>query len=199
MITYGFELELFITKKTGEPVLVPSPIPYDECGWLAEVRSEPHADIDKAIALFQVEIERVRSMIAKADLCAVQVPSMEIPRKLKVSAARLYSKGQIHYRNLYGHETHKNSTKFQTASIHVSVMNQREHYIDGKLSHKYPAFVDHAALIVGMDHAFKQEIAKAKRNPGFYEVKADGRIEYRSLPNDVSLAKLADVLKGIKL
>lgn len=71
---YGFELEFFCEKvdptwdgtlKEGMtdspmvPCLVPAGLPYDECGWLVEVRSEPHADLRCAIALLQAEVEKV--------------------------------------------------------------------------------------------------------------------------------------------
>jgi hypothetical protein len=42
---------------------------------------------------------------------------------------------------------------------------------------------------------FAKEIAGARRRPGFYEIKSDGRIEYRSLPNTINKHKLISVLK----
>lgn len=61
----------------------------------------------------------------------------------------------------------------------------------------YPGFVDHAMLVGRLDSAFKAEIRAARRNPGFYERKGDGRIEYRSLPNNVDLEKVREVLGSI--
>lgn len=204
---YGFELEMFCTRSIGvepgnvEPCLVPDGLPYDECGWLIEVRSEPHSNIRKAIALFQAEIDSVKEKAAKANILTVTIPLMEIPRNLKVAAQRKHGKGLLTYRNIYGHETHRNSTKLATASIHVSFTNKIEwHYTNDKglpRVHKYPGFVDHARLIIGLDRAFAAEIKAAKRNPGFYEVKGDGRVEYRSLPNNVDLEKLRKVLEAL--
>lgn len=195
---FGFEMELFLVNGAGEPQMVPvnSGLPYDECGWLVEVRSEPHTNIDKAMALFQFEIEKVKQQVRNAGFFVEQVPFKEVPRNLKVQAARNYSKGRIAYQNLYGHETHRNGTKLQTAAVHVSVTNRYEFKHD-KGVFTYAGFVDHAKFIVKMDNAFREEIRQTRRNPGFYEVKPDGRIEYRSLPNDIALPKLAATLKEI--
>lgn len=199
---YGFELEFFLRDLTGAPVLVPDGLPCDECGWLVEVRSEPHEDITKAIHLLKAEQDDVERQVLKKNLTPTYLPLFEIPRDLKVQAARRYGKGILNYRNLYGFETHRNSTKLATASLHISFTAERTFtYQDTKKrdrTFKYPGFVDHAKLITGLDRAFKEEIRVAKRNPGFYEIKSDGRIEYRSLPNDVSLEKVRETLEALK-
>lgn len=199
---YGFELEFFLRDLTGVPVLVPDGLPYDECGWLVEVRSEPHEDITKAIYLLKAAQDDVERLVLKKNLTPTYLPLFEIPRDLKVQAARRYGKGILNYRNLYGFETHRNSTKLATASLHISFTAERTFtYQDTKerdRTFKYPGFVDHAKLITGLDWAFKEEIRVAKRNPGFYEIKSDGRIEYRSLPNDVSLEKVRETLEALK-
>lgn len=231
----GFELELFCTKPdpkhlaldtTGPenyiPCLVPNGLPYDECGWLVEVRSEPHSDIGKAIALFDAEINAVYRKASRLGVTLLREPLLEVPRELKVAAARKYTKGKIAYQNIYGYETHRCSTKFATAALHISVTNTQEQkvMVKGYLARqsagwldrlifgsvvatntekviKYSGFIDHAKLIGRLDLAFKDEIREAKRNPGFYEVKSDGRIEYRSLPNNVDLGKLQTELEKI--
>lgn len=198
---YGFELEAFVVDRAEKPVLVPPGVPFDECGWLLEIRSEPHSDIDMAIALFKVEKDRVIQKTLSQGVYPSFVPLMIIPRDMKVEANRRYSKGRIQYQNIYGFQTHRCPTKFQTASLHISFTNEQKFdYYDNKGQHyvkTYPGFVDHAKLIVGLDKAFKQEIKAAKRNPGFYEVKYDGRIEYRSLPNTVDMNKVAEVLRKL--
>ncbi len=193
---FGFELEAFCIKE-GKPVLVPVGLPLDECGWLAEIRSEPHNDLLKAAYLLNAERAIVEAQTQKLDIQLLYKPLYEIPRDLKVEATRRSGKGQIKFRNIYGYQTHKNPTNLQTASLHVSFTNEQEgSYQVGKewKKYAYPGFVDHAKIIVGMDKAFKDELRAAKRNPGFYERKYDGRIEYRSLPNDVSLTKVVGVL-----
>lgn len=211
---FGFELELFCRTPIegevgGKYCLVPPGLPYDECGWLVEVRSEPHYDLRKAIALLEAETIAVTEQAAKKSIILVRQPLAEIPRDLKVQAARQHTKGLIRYRNIYGHETHRCRTNLATASLHISFTNEREKVfrytnrtIEGKYikeasvteSFKYNGFIDHAKIIVGLDKAFAADIRAAQRNPGFYEVKDDGRIEYRSLPNDVDLNKVREVL-----
>lgn len=204
----GFEIEAFCTDQVGNPILVPDKLPMDECGWLVEVRSQPDENVTRAIYLLKAESEIVQKQADKANVKLEFVPLMEIPRDLKVKAARRSGKGQISYQNVYGFETHRNSSKLATASLHVSFTNEKSYthqkrwIVNGGSElrddvFKYQGFVDHAKFIVGLDRAFKTEISKAKRNPGFYEVKPDGRIEYRSLPNDIDLDKLASVLKEL--
>lgn len=195
----GFELEMFCLDKLGKPILVPSPLPLDECGWLVEVRSEPHHNVTKAIHLFLAEMSIVEAQALKAGVNLLMTSLYDIPRDLKVEARRKGVKGLLHYDNIYGFQNHK--TNLATASLHVSFTNEKTFaYRDEKndpRTHKYPGFVDHAKIIVALDKAFKQEIKDSKRNPGFYERKSDGRIEYRSLPNTVSLAKLETTLQEI--
>ena len=208
MLKFGFELEMFCLNEASEPILVPAGLPYDECGWLVEVRSEPHTDILKAVHLFKAEIERIQVQGKEKAVTLVCVPLMKIPRELKVQAARLHTKGLLKFQNIYGHETHKARSDFGTASIHVSFTNEAKYnytcgssckkckHVDTR-SFTYQGFIDHAKYISALDRAFKDEICKAKRNPGFYEIKPDGRIEYRSLPNDIDLNKLTAVLQEI--
>lgn len=207
---YGFELEAFCLKSHDRttilgmplggleqyPVLVPDGLPYDECGWLVEIRSTPATDVVEAIHLLHAAREKVEKDARKAQVTLAYVPLFDIPRDLKVKAARKHGKGIIAYHNVHGYETHR--TRLATASLHVSFTDERTfHYTDAKganRDHKYQGFVDHARIIATFDKAFREEIKAAKRNPGFYEVKGDGRIEYRSLPNDVNLAKVQEVL-----
>lgn len=224
---FGFELEFFcqkvdptwdgtltegMTDSPLVPCLVPPGLPYDECGWLVEVRSEPHSDIRKAIALLNAEVELVTGQAKEKGIRLLRKPLFEIPRELKVQAARQHTKGLIKYQNIYGHETHRCPTRLQTASLHISLTNEREKTfrkstftVDGKYirttevteAFRYQGFVDHAKIFVGLDNAFAKEIRAAQRNPGFYERKDDGRIEYRSLPNDVDLEKVRTVLSEL--
>ena len=216
---FGFEVEFFCrTPITGDDpasgayCLVPSSIPKDDCGWLAEVRSEPHQDIRKAIALLKAEISLVCRQASKAGVLVVQEPLGKIPRELIAKAARLSNKDAVRYQNIYDHETHRHRIDFAPAATHVSFTNEhvktftkKTYTVDGKFiraettteEFKYQGFIDHAKLIVGLDRAFAAEIKAAQRNPGFYEVKSDGRIEYRSLPNNVDFEKLGDVLETL--
>lgn len=205
---FGFELEAFCFNEAGEPILVPKSLPFDECGWLVEVRSEPHTSISMAMALLGAEKKVIDKRAEKAGVKLLYEPTFKIPRDLKVKAGRVHGKGIISYLNVYGHETHKNNTDLATASLHVSfteeqTFNYSERSACKECSHteykkfKYQGFIDHAKFIVGLDVAFKAEIAKARRNPGFYERKSDGRIEYRSLPNNVDLDKVVEVLEKL--
>lgn len=197
----GFELEAFLLDVEGKPQIVPEKLPLDECGWLVEIRSTPFAGIVEAVHLLRAEKEKVEAKVARLGFTLDYSPLKEISRELKVKAARKHGKGVLRYRNVYGYETHKNPSALATASLHISFTEEKVfNYVDQdkrERKFEYSGFVDHARLIVALDKDFKDEIKKAKRNPGFYEVKLDGRIEYRSLPNDVDLNKVTSVLGSL--
>ena len=57
---------------------------------------------------------------------------------------------------------------------------------------------DWVKLFTHLDDCFSKEIEESGRNPGFYEVKFDGRVEYRSLPSNINLKKVISVIQSFK-
>lgn len=74
--------------------------------------------------------------------------------------------------------------------MHISIKKELS-YRDS--SFKYAKVLDFPYIFKRIEAEFGKEIADSDRTKGFYEVKDDGRVEYRSLPctliNDVNFAK----------
>jgi hypothetical protein len=199
---YGLECEFFVSKKDahGEPVLVgglDSSLTPDECGFLAEARGQPYGTIREAVFSLMADIHRLEQAAAKLDLTLIKLPNADVPASEILKSRRQFSKGVLSYQNLYGHEAHKEKRK-KTAGIHVSFTcaASRTCFDSRKKEYTfhYQPIWDYVQVFRKLDLAFADEIKAAKRNPGFYELKSDGRIEYRSLPNDVDLMKIITVL-----
>jgi len=202
-ITYGLEKEAFlIDTKTNNPVVVDKTVfPVDECGLLVEARGKPCDTIHEAVFSVMAEEYRIKQLALKHNLKYEDSPVRKVSRNIKVEANRIYDKGKISYQNIYGFKSHRNSLNEVTAGVHISFKCQDDFYYDSieKTQKKftYATNFDYIKYFIALDKAFKEEINKAKRNIGFYELKSDGRIEYRSLPSNVDLMKVIDVIENV--
>ena len=186
----GFEKEFFVTKEK-EVVVVPNRIPHDDCGWLAEARSKPSGDVVEGVFSLKADEFRLRMLAIEEGLQLVATPFMKVPKEVRLAARREFSKGLTEYQNLYGHTSHGLPLAMADAGIHVSFTFSRTKYY-GKKNRKfeYNPVWDYPRLFGLLDRRFAMEIKLAKRRPGFYEIKPDGRIEYRSLPNTLHFTQL---------
>jgi len=191
----GLEHERFCFKD-GKVAVVPDRIPADSCGWLTEARGEPFYDVAEALHSVMCANFKIDKLLPK-EYELKNVPLAVVDKRVKIAANRVYAKGLVAFHNYLGHELHRYSAKESCAGIHVSFTNPttiRWSSEKEKYEQTVNSAFDFIKIFVGLDKAFKDEIRVAKRNPGFYEFKSDGRVEYRSLPNDVSYDKLYDVL-----
>jgi hypothetical protein len=198
----GLEKEFFLLKDGNPQPLTDLGLPCDECGWLVEARGEPHNSIIEAIFSLKAAIYRIELSVAlinanqSADslpYVLTDEPLMKVDRATKLKCARHFGKGIITYQNLYGHESHRNALTESTAGVHVSFTESHTVRHDNR-EYKYNRNFDWPQIFTKLDKAFAEEIKTTKRRPGFYELKSDGRVEYRSLPANVDLGKLIDVL-----
>lgn len=201
MLKIGLEKEFFI-QKNGEFTTVPSGIPHDDCGWLVEARGRPSTDIVEAVYSLLADCYKIYGDVKELGYELVEANVVKLPRTLLIKAQRRYAKGKIHYENLYGYEHHNNRINEQLAGVHVSFTNECTiFYGDRNEPRTYNGIFDYAKLFRRLDDIYAQEIKEAKRRPGFYEIKTDGRIEYRSLPANVDLmnliTNLQTVVKGV--
>jgi len=194
MLKYGLEKEYFLLKD-GKPIVV-SGFPADECGLLVEARGEPHYSITGAIFSLLSKDYELQTKAKKESLVLSDQPLMVIPHDVKLEAMRRFAKPLIKYENLYGHKAHKNSLREQTAGVHISFTSPQSYSYDNGKIYKYNTIFDFVQIFKKLDKAFAEEIKSAKRLPGFYELKTDGRIEYRSLPANVNLFKVIEILSG---
>lgn len=197
-LNIGLEQEFFVTNAAGELVVVPAELPHDECGLLAESRGLPFNSPEEAVFSLSADVYRLRAQATKLGLTLHYSPSvMTITRQMRQQAARIYAKGVVKQENIYGYEFHRNSASEQTAGIHISFTNPHNYPRDNGGSYTVNQMFDYVKIFTGLDKAFATEIKEAKRNKGFYELKEDGRIEYRSLPANTDLGKVIEVLKTL--
>lgn len=207
MLKIGLEKEYFVVGEKG-PELVPFALPADDCGWLIEARGEPSFSLIQAIFSLKAEEYRIKKILEEQSKDSIKMedaPFMKIPKQLRIAAGRTYAKGLVSYQNFYGYDDHNTNLGESTAGVHISFTSPKTEFKtislqDGtKVSRQveYNANFDWPYIFMELDSAFKDEIKEAKRRPGFYEVKSDGRVEYRSLPANISLDKIIDVLNPI--
>lgn len=199
---YGLEQEFFVKDAGGVLVgALPAALTPDECGFLAEARGQAFPTIREAVFSVMADAHRLECEASKLELQLVCEPNADMPFKALMESRRSHSKGVISFQNLYGYEAHKQRNR-KTAGIHISFTCHRTHscyYAAGdryeRDEFEYQPNWDWVQLFRHLDIQFKDEIKEAKRNPGFYELKPDGRIEYRSLPNNVDLKKVIKVIE----
>lgn len=192
MFRVGLELEEFcIDKKSNEIILIPkdSNIPHDGCGWLIEYRSEPCKDIVEAVHSLYAAEYRALPFLQKSEVKGTRLPVMKPSKDVRMAARKRFIKSLVSFNNIYGHQSHKNTLAEAVAAVHISITFSAAG-AHGNI-HK---LWDYADFIRYMDNKFEDEIIESKRRPGFYEIKPDGRFEYRSLPNNIDLNKLITVV-----
>ena len=195
-LKFGLEKEFFCLSTEAKTVtVVPKGMAADSCGWLAEARGNAFTNIVDAVFSLHADIHKLVKEAEGKNVILVDTPLLKVPRDVRVAAARASAKGLISYENLYGYQNHKNTGLDATAGVHISFTNPST--VSRGEDHEdieYYKMFDWFKVFSGLDKAFKEEIKAAKRLPGFYELKNDGRIEYRSLPANVDLNKVMDVV-----
>lgn len=200
----GLEKEFFVKNTDGEFVMPEQyGLSYDECGYLCEARGAAANDILTAVYNLKAEEHRLHMKANARFVVLDDTPIAMLPKNMLLEGRRRYVKGVISYRNFKGFTTHRNSAKEQIAGVHISFSNPVSLPIKdnkGKVT-GYTDFLqnfDWMSIFWRLDIAFAAEIKAAKRNPGFYEMKPDGRVEYRSLPANVDLDKVITVINQIR-
>lgn len=194
MIKIGLELEEFcVDKESSNIILIPkvANIPHDGCGWLIEYRSQPCYDITEAVYSLMAEEHRNISLLEKHNIIGLRVPVAKPAKDVRRAARRRFIKSCETFNNIYGHKCHRNNQSEAVASVHISITSSIK-----RDNSDINRVWDYCDFIRYMDKAFAEEINGSKRRPGFYELKDDGRFEYRSLPNNISLNKLIDVVSS---
>lgn len=171
-------------------------IPTDSCGYLVEARGEPHKDIFQAVFSLVGEIEKIKSKLPSTVELSYD-PFRKFSAKFLHEIQRRYVKGLSKYNNIYGHINHRVNGRTRTAGLHLSITDVYTHSGPNNTTGNHYQNFDYIKYILKLDEAFASEIKAAKRNPGFYEVKDDGRIEYRSLPTMTTYKKLLTTISEI--
>lgn len=193
MLKFGLEGEFFLQNSKEEFILVPSEMPKDGCGYLVEARGEAHTNPYAAVALYQVEVQRLEHLCRAKNLSMLTATPQKLPSQLRRDALRANGKRPQDDRALYGKW---NNPQYQHAGLHVHFSAETSHVCSAKgcfERHTHPQQLDIGAIVVALDKAFKPEILAAKRALGLYKLKPYG-FEYRSLPASIPTARVAEVL-----
>lgn len=199
---YGLENEFFVgscrlaslTNPHGLIGPLPNDLTPDECGFLAEARGQPCSNIREAVFSLKADEYRLAGAASKLNFLLIKEPLLAVPREIILASRKVFGKGTLNYQNMYGYAEHRNKNK-KTAGIHISFTNPQKMVNEKGNTHVVNEIFDYVQIFRKLDNAFKEEIKAAGRYPGFYELKADGRIEYRSLPNNADLMKIIEVLE----
>lgn len=189
----GLEKEFFLIKNDKFTIVPSEGFPFDDSGLLTEARSQAFNSPEEAVFSLQADIFRLDQLAFSHGIKLLDQPIAIIDRDTRLLASRKFQKGLTKYQNLYNFKHHKNNSKETPAGIHIS-FTRPETFNNDKGTFTYNRMFDWVQLFKFLDQEFKQEIKEAKRNPGFYELKPDGRIEYRSLPANTDLVKIINVL-----
>ena len=199
MFKFGFELEGFFLDTNGVVAIPPKHYSVDGFPGLCEVRTYAGEEITKAyFNLVRAYSEYLFSTsITEHSFSALD---RQLLRK------RPSQKSTYQISNIYG-KSPKLLGNRTLASLQINISKEiaPERYIDRKdgtrecIPAKYALF-DFLPIIKALDIAFANEIQAAHRQIGFYSVKDNIRLEYRSLPNSIfttDVTKIAALLNKI--
>lgn len=201
----AFEGEFFvgIQRKEGPEFFgVPSSVPKDECGYLAEVRGDASDTALKAAHLFLAEKERVANLLAKekrplellegvAFLSNANRTLKLVMREFGKAPAPAGLRG-----NIYGkfYSLGRNPLRVGL-HIHFSDVTEWKHE---KYTERTVRLLNFPKIIQALDKEFAPVIKEAKRLPGFYEIKPSYGFEYRSLPGTIDPLVVARFLETLE-
>jgi len=211
MLNYGIELEFFV--KNSEDKIIPAievTANVDGNPVIGEIRTGIHNNIVDCIfelkKLLFLEQEKLTKKICTLHLYDNIKVDNDFLKNLRKSNVYVENKHvaileelSIYPKGSTGKVLSKNIIK---ASLQVNFSNNIElSYTKKKKEHKIYSneIFDYIYFISKLDVAFKEDIIRTQRVKGVYAIKQGKlgkRIEYRSLPNDINLDKLLNVLNN---
>jgi len=185
LLEIGLEKEMFLVKngKIMEPKLYG--FPFDEMGFLVEIRSYPSDNFYPILSSIQ-EAETLFKLRAKQlGMKLIDEPFLETTNKFIQYISKKYRHNELPCltKNIYGTKLSHHTGIMDhrvTSGIHVHFSSR----IEAKVL-KLPV----EEIVKEMDKKFKLEIEKYNRIKGEWEPKAHG-FEYRSLPCNTDIHKI---------
>jgi hypothetical protein len=187
----GLEQEVWLLD-SGDNIVEPAiySFPHDDFGFLIELRSLPH----EAPKLVLADLQNL--MDGFSNLACLFGLKLELKESMPIDRSLIYElRIKYNYFNLKDLTENINSGTIKTHATGISdnaeLLTAGLHvHFSRKLDDKRVQLPIHN-IVDAMDLKFKNEIAKAKRISGEYEIKPYG-FEYRSLPVSVDLSKVLD-------
>jgi hypothetical protein len=208
MLKIGLEVEFFGAINGLIVNVAKHGIPHDEYPLLAEARGLANTDVYQAVASVRGEIEKIVESMKLAGITPLFENWIKKDKHTDALHDEILRSGihkHIGYRNLTQKTVSRKNKSYLAAGLHVSLTKGNSfHYTnENKVSssHNYNELFDFPLIFNKISEEFKNEMAESERVPGFYEVKSDGRVEYRSLPANIIFNQLfaARLNKCIKL
>jgi len=210
----GFEREYFLVDNKGKLVINPSAYGFttDDFGILVEARGKASKDMDEAVLSLMFEEKKLMNLAKKQNLKLVLEPNKKLSKKELTEVYGRYSKDPSKAENMYGTTKELDFSRVN-AGLHVHFSNEEKKTIDKTINYIFLPnfkekekkftekdteevivnyFLNIPKIIRELDTIFKEEIKKANRRLGEYEIKPHG-FEYRSLPNNIDILKVAEV------
>ncbi len=187
ILEIGLEKELFLLKdgKIVEPKLYG--FPFDEMGFLVEIRSYPSDNVYPILSSMQEPETLFKLRARQLGMELVDEPFFEADDKFLKYISKKYRHDKVpcFTKNIYGtklsHHTGIMGSRV-TSGIHVHFSSR----IGTKVL-QLPV----EEIVKKMDKKFKPEIEKYNRIKGEWEPKAHG-FEYRSLPCNANISEILD-------
>lgn len=198
--TIGFEVELFTYSKGKliSPAL--NDLPYDANGMLLEMRGNASSSIEEAyfsiFAQLAVWDDKLKGFTTRRDVDWEE--KNEAARKEQREYLRRFGeKKRLLWQNLYELEPSPKNDTYFSAGLHIHFKGEEECYDSGtKQTYTRPVLFDFPRVFRAIEKEFDADMKRSERTKGFYEIKGDGRVEYRSLPSSLFFQK--DFLKRLK-
>ena len=184
----GLEVEFFGLQNGQIANMEKLGIPSDEYPLLAEARGLAFNCPFQAIGSVRAEIEKIVSLMLSKNITPVFENWIKKDKNIDIQHEEILRGGlnkHIAYRNLNSLPVSRKNKSFISAGLHVSFTNPNSFNYSDKEQNKtfnYNSVFDFPHIFNKITQEFKEEIKVSERVPGFYEVKSDGRVEYRSLP-----------------
>ncbi len=197
LLEVGLEKEMFLVKngKIMEPKLYG--FPFDEMGFLVEIRSYPSDNFYPILSSIQEPETLFKLRSKQLGMELIDEPFLETTNKFIQYISKKYRHDELRCltKNIYGtklsHHTGIISQRL-TSGIHVHFSSRR-----GTKVLKLPV----EEIVKEMDKKFRREIEKYNRIKGEWEPKVHG-FEYRSLPCNTDTHKILEesfkILKKFK-
>jgi len=214
----GFEREYFLVNDRGKLVINPSMYGFttDEFGVLVEARGKPSTNIDEAMLSLMLEEQKLKKLAEDQKMKLILEPNKKLSKEEMNEVYGRYSKEPSKAENMYGKIKELDFSRVN-AGLHVHFSNAENKKIDKTVNYIFLPnykekekkvteketeevivnyFLNVPRIIKAMDTAFKKAIKESNRRLGEYEIKPHG-FEYRSLPNNVELLKVAEIANKV--
>jgi hypothetical protein len=183
----GIEREYWLIDNRTDEVVEPAlyGFPYDEFGFLVEIRTEPQTTPEALLKDFQTRFIELEEKAYKLNMHFENLHKRIVDEKFinRLSIKYHYNTLLDLTANIYEGTSGSHATGldsgYGTAGLHIHFSR---YTIDGKRVQ-----LSIVKIVKAMDKRFERIIFLAGRNLGEFEIKVHG-FEYRSLPADITLS-----------